>query len=66
DYVKSQITIKKGDNVTILGSKTTMNNETVIITKTVKTKDKEVTFRNDDGTPKWAGQMKYKKYKMNQ
>ena len=42
------------------------NNETVIITKTVKTKDKEVTFRNDDGTPKWAGQMKYKKYKMNQ
>jgi len=60
DYVKSQITIKKGDNVTVVGSKTTMNNETVIIAKTVKTKDKEVTFRNDDGTPKWAGQMKYK------
>lgn len=66
DYVKSQITIKKGDNVSVLGSKTTMNNETIIIAKTVKTKEKEVVFRNNDGTPKWAGQMKYKNYKMNQ
>ncbi len=60
DYVKSQITIKKGDSVTVFGSKIVLNKETVIIAKNVKTKEKEVTLRNDDGTPKWAGQMKYK------
>ncbi|MCX8123567.1 MAG: hypothetical protein N3F66_05315 [Spirochaetes bacterium] len=61
DYVNQNIKVKKGDSVTIFGSKTTMNNETVIIAKTIKTKEKEFALRNDDGTPKWAGQMKYKK-----
>lgn len=59
NYVKAQITLNKGEDVTVLGSKTTMQNETIIIAKSIKTKDKLVTFRNDDGTPKWAGQMKY-------
>ena len=62
NYVKAQITLNKGDNVTVFGSKTTMQNETVIIAKNIKTKDKQATFRNDDGTPKWAGQMMYKNY----
>ncbi len=57
DYVNKQITLKKGDPVTVFGSKTTMAGQTVIIAKTIKTKDKDVTFRNNDGTPKWAGQM---------
>lgn len=60
NYVKDQITLNEGENVTVFGSKTTMQNEIVIIAKTIKTKDKRTTFRNDDGTPKWAGQMKYK------
>lgn len=54
--------MNKGDNVTVFGSKTTMQNEAVIIAKNIKTKDKQATFRNDDGTPKWAGQMKHKNY----
>lgn len=60
NYVKDKITLNEGENVTVFGSKTTMQNETVIIAKSIKTKDKLVTFRNDDGTPKWAGKMKYK------
>ncbi len=63
DYVNKNIKVKKGDAVSIFGSKTTMNNETVIIAKTIKNKEKEFALRNDDGTPKWAGQMKYKTHK---
>jgi len=60
DYVNKQITLKKGDAVTIFGSKTKMAAQDIIIAKSIKTKDKVVVLRNDDGTPKWAGQMKYK------
>jgi len=63
DYVKKQITLKKGDSITVVGSKTTLRNEAVIIAKKINVNKTDVVFRNDDGTPKWAGQMQQHHHK---
>jgi Trk K+ transport system NAD-binding subunit len=63
DYVTKQITLKKGDSITVVGSKTTLRNEAVIIAKKINVNKTDVVFRNDDGTPTWAGQMQQHHHK---
>jgi len=55
EYVNKQITIKKGDTLTVTGSKERYNDTTVIFAGTVTKDGKTVKLRDEDGIPAWAG-----------
>ena len=46
---------KAGDEVTVSGSKVTLNNEPYIIATTVEWGNEILQLRNDDGVPAWVG-----------
>ena len=63
DYVQKEITIKKGDTLTVKGSQTEYNNTTVIFAGTITKDGKTVKLRDDDGTPAWAGSGHHRNWK---
>ena len=50
-----KIQLKKDQSLTITGSKVTHNNKPLIITRTMKYDGKEITIRDSNGFPVWAG-----------
>lgn len=46
---------EKGDAVTVVGSRITLDGKPALIAKTLTYGDKTVTLRNDNGLPKWRG-----------
>jgi hypothetical protein len=50
-----KIQLKKDQSLTITGSKVTHNNNELLITRTMKYDDKEITIRDSKGFPVWAG-----------
>ncbi len=55
EFVEKEITLKKGDKLTVEGSKTEYDNTTVIFAGSITKDGKKVILRNDDGIPVWAG-----------
>jgi hypothetical protein len=52
---KEQLTIAKGDQLEVVGSKVKDDGVDAIIARTVKKGDKTVTLRNNSGIPLWSG-----------
>lgn len=50
-----KIQLKKDQSLTITGSKVTHNSKPLIITRTMKYDGKEITIRDSNGFPVWAG-----------
>jgi hypothetical protein len=49
------ITLAKGDRLEILGSRVTVDNETVLIARQIKKGDNTWTLRDASGRPAWSG-----------
>jgi hypothetical protein len=49
------ITFAKGDRLEVLGSRLTVENETVVIARQIKKGDKTWTLRDASGRPAWSG-----------
>jgi hypothetical protein len=55
-FVASQkMEFAKRDNVTVTGSKLTVNNQEVVVAREVKKADKVLTLRDAKGFPLWSG-----------
>jgi hypothetical protein len=52
---EKKITLAKGDTVEILGSRVTIDNETVLIARQIKKGDDTWTLRDASGRPAWSG-----------
>jgi hypothetical protein len=59
-FLKDKITILKGDNISVTGSKVKIDAEDVIIAKTVVKGIVSIQLRDDNGIPLWAGKGKGK------
>jgi hypothetical protein len=53
--VEKGITLAKGDKLEILGSRVTVDNETVLIARQIKKGDNTWTLRDASGRPAWSG-----------
>ena len=54
-YVNDKVTLKKGDIITVTGSRVKYNGADVIIARSVEKDGKTVELRHEDGTPYWQG-----------
>jgi hypothetical protein len=55
-YLKNEkVELKKDQSLTITGSQATYNDKPLLITRTIKYDDEEITFRDSKGIPVWAG-----------
>ena len=55
-YVQSkEFTFAKGDALTIVGSKVTVNGEEVVLAREITKGNQRLTLRNDKGFPLWSG-----------
>lgn len=49
---------EKGDKVTVVGSRITLDGKPALIAKSLALGDKTITLRDDQGFPKWRGTMR--------
>lgn len=55
-YVDEQsLTLRKGDDIRVVGSRVTLNSRSVIIARTITKGNQTMQLRRTDGTPLWAG-----------
>ena len=47
--------IAKGDQLTVIGAKTTVEGRDVLLVREIKKGSETMTFRDANGFPKWAG-----------
>jgi alpha-acetolactate decarboxylase len=55
-YLEDKIKLQKGDSIEVTGSRTKIDGKTVIVAQKIKKGTAEVVLRDEDGTPKWAGE----------
>jgi len=53
--VQENLQFKKGDSLTVTGSRITYDNDPLIIIKEITCNNKQIVIRNDNGVPIWAG-----------
>lgn len=55
-YISAQgFAFAKGDALTIVGSKVTMNGTDVVLAREIRLADRVLTLRDDKGFPRWSG-----------
>lgn len=52
---QEKFSVKEGDRIEVLGTRTKMDGKEALIARTVTKGDVTWTLREEDGTPKWAG-----------
>lgn len=55
-YVNEKVSLKKGDVITVTGSRIKYKGADAIIARSVEKEGKTVNLRHEDGTPYWQGE----------